>query len=71
MTFLTVDENFIYFTPHYFRHTFTSRAIENNVPMFYIQKIGGWANMNMISKVYAHMSEENAKDAINKIPPIQ
>ncbi|MGM9936550.1 MAG: tyrosine-type recombinase/integrase, partial [Candidatus Ornithomonoglobus sp.] len=64
-------EKFPAITAHYFRHTFASRAIESNIPMLYLQKIGGWSNMDMISKVYGHMSNEQARDAINSIPPIE
>lgn len=58
-------------TPHYFRHTFASRAIENNVPQLYIQKLCGWSNAVMLSKIYGHMSEQQAQKAMNMIPAIK
>lgn len=58
-------------TPHYFRHTFASRAIENNVPQLYIQKLCGWSNSVMLSKIYGHMNEAQAQKAMNMIPAIK
>lgn len=61
------NPNFPMISSHWFRHTFTSRGIEKNVPLFYLQKIGGWKNLQMISKVYGHMNEEQALNAVNSI----
>ena len=55
------------FTPHYFRHTFATLAIHSNIPMIDIQKIGGWTDGTMLSKVYAHTNENLMTDSINKL----
>lgn len=65
------DAKFPDVTPHYFRHTFASRAIENNVPQIYIQKLCGWADSTMLSKIYGHMNEMQAQKAIGMIPAIK
>ena len=55
------------FTPHYFRHTFATVAIHSDIPSIDIQKIGGWTDGAMLSKVYAHSNEELMTNSINKL----
>lgn len=54
-------------TPHWFRHTFASHGIASNIPILYLQKICGWSNPNMLLKIYGHMNEEQALNAVNNI----
>jgi hypothetical protein len=35
--------------------------------MLYLQKIGGWSNTAMISKIYGHMNDRQALEAVNNI----
>ena len=52
---------------HWFRHTFASYGVEKNIPTIYLQKICGWANGNMLSKIYAHMNDAQALSAVQNI----
>lgn len=58
------------FTSHYLRHTFACRAVYNSMPMMYLQKICGWTDGNMLSKVYGHMTPDQSYAAMCGIPPL-
>lgn len=52
---------------HWFRHTFASYGVEKNIPTIYLQRICGWASPVMLSKIYAHMNDMQALDAVQNI----
>lgn len=57
-------------TTHYFRHTFITLMVENNVPLNLIAEHVGHTNTEMIQKVYNHFSnrmKDDLKQAINDL----
>ena len=56
-----------HFSAHYFRHTFTTNAIRNNVPMEVLKTLLGHSNYTMISRVYAHTSQEDKMNAVTEM----
>lgn len=63
------SDSFPNVTSHWLRHTFASYGVENNIPSIYLQKICGWADGAMLSKIYAHMNERQALEAVKNIYP--
>ncbi len=61
------NKDFISITPHYFRHTFASKAIRSNIPSLYIQYMCGWANASMLNKVYGHVTPAQIMELVNNI----
>ena len=61
------EPSFPNISSHWFRHTFASYGVEKNIPSIYLQKICGWANGDMLSKIYAHMNDEQALSAVQNI----
>lgn len=58
------------FSSHYLRHTFASRAVYSGMPLLYLQKICGWTDASMLSKVYGHMNAEQSYQAMKEIPAV-
>ncbi len=56
-----------HFSAHYFRHTFTTNAIRNNVPMEVLKTLLGHSNYTMISRVYAHTSQQDKMNAVTEM----
>ncbi|MCW6663905.1 site-specific integrase [Aerococcaceae bacterium NML190073] len=57
-------------TTHYFRHTFITLMIENNVPFNLIAEQVGHSNTRMIEQVYKHFSKKvkrNLQQAVDSI----
>ncbi|MCW6681558.1 site-specific integrase [Aerococcaceae bacterium NML160702] len=57
-------------TTHYFRHTFITLMIENNVPFHLIAEQVGHSGTKMIERVYKHFSQKmkrNLQQAVNEI----
>ncbi len=50
-----------HFRFHDLRHFAVSNMIANNIPMLYIQKVGGWSTDSTVKKVYAHIMNEYDK----------
>lgn len=59
-------EGFVNITPHYFRHTFASRAINQNIPELYIQYICGWSSLDMLHEIYGHVTPQQAMNALKE-----
>lgn len=59
-------KDFINITPHYFRHTFASRAINQNIPELYIQYICGWSSLDMLHETYGHVTPQQAMNALKE-----
>lgn len=55
------------FSPHCLRHTFTSQAIRNNVPLEVLKQLLGHSSYKMISKTYAHCSYDDKTIAISSM----
>ncbi len=53
-----------HFSPHHFRHTFTTKAIRNNMSMEILKNLLGHSDYRTISKVYAHTSQKDKMDAV-------
>lgn len=51
-------------TPHCFRHTFATRAIENGVPPKTLQRLMGHASLQMTMDRYCHVTDESIYDAM-------
>ncbi len=54
-------------TPHYLRHTFATRALDNNVNIKEIQELLGHSSSRTTIDVYAHAIDSNKKDTILNI----
>lgn len=52
------------FSPHSFRHTFATRAIENGMQPKTLQKILGHASLQMTMDLYCHVTEDTLFDAM-------
>lgn len=52
------------FSPHSFRHTFATRAIENGMQPKTLQKILGHASLQMTMDLYCHVTEDILFDAM-------
>ncbi|WP_257009734.1 tyrosine-type recombinase/integrase [Evansella halocellulosilytica] len=53
-------------TPHSFRHTHTSLLIEANVHIKEIQERLGHSDINTTMDIYAHMTKNLKKEAVDK-----
>ncbi len=52
------------FSPHYFRHTFASRALRSNVSLETLKRLLGHNSYKMIEQVYAHVSQSDKVNAV-------
>ena len=52
------------FSPHCFRHTFATRAIENGMQPKSLQKILGHGSLHMTMDLYCHVTEDTLFDAM-------
>lgn len=52
------NKDFKYFTPHTFRHTFATRAIESGMYPKTLQKILGHGTLQMTMDLYCHVTED-------------
>lgn len=52
------DMSFVYFSPHTFRHTFATRAIERGMNPKTLQKISGHGTLQMTMDLYCHVTED-------------
>ena len=59
-------KDFIDITPHYFRHTFASKAVRDDIPELYIKYICGWTSTNMLHNVYGHVTPTQAMEQMKK-----
>jgi integrase len=55
------------FTPHCFRHTFATRAVESGMNYKTLQTLLGHSNINMTLGLYAHVTEETKEKELLKI----
>ena len=59
--------NIKYFTPHKLRHYIASKMHAINIPTKYIQEYGGWANNDVLNKIYTHTIPKQKEIFINKL----
>lgn len=52
------DINFPYFSPHWLRHTFATRAVENGMEYKVLQRILGHSSLKMTMDLYCHVEDE-------------
>ena len=52
---------------HSTRHTFATNLIHNKVAIVDIQKLGGWANPDILLNLYAHTLQESQIKAIDEL----
>ena len=52
------------FSPHCFRHTFATRAIENGMPPKSLQKILGHGSLQLTMDLYCHVTEDTLFEAM-------
>ena len=52
------------FSPHCFRHTFATRAIENGLPPKTVQALLGHSSLQMTMDLYCHVTDDTLFDAI-------
>ena len=55
------------FTPHTFRHTFATRAIENGMNPKTLQKILGHASLQMTMDLYCHVTDDTLYEEMQKM----
>ena len=52
------------FSPHCFRHTFATRAVENGVPQKTLQRILGHGSLQMTMDLYCHVTDDTLFEAM-------
>jgi integrase len=51
-------------TMHALRHTGAAMLIRGGVSLLVVQKLGGWKSLDMLSRVYSHLSPLDARAAV-------
>lgn len=59
-----IHPDFEEFSPHTFRHTFATRAIENGMQPKTLQKLLGHSSLQMTMDLYCHVTEDTLFDAM-------
>lgn len=54
-------------TFHGLRHSFVSLCVERAVPEAVVQKIGGWADIQTLRKIYTHISERTNQSYADRL----
>lgn len=66
----SVDDQFLIFSGHTFRHTFATRCFENGVDPKVVQAYLGHASIKMTMDLYTHVTDEKSAIDIEKIVPL-
>lgn len=61
------NDDFEFFSPHCFRHTFATRAIENGMQPKTLQKILGHNSLQMTMDLYCHVTDDTLFDEMSKM----
>lgn len=61
------DEDFEAFTPHTFRHTFATRAIENGMQPKVLSKLLGHGQLQITMDLYCHVMEDTLVEEMKKM----
>lgn len=56
-----------YVTPHYFRHTFATKGLQNGVDIKDMQELMGHANAKTLLQVYSHTNTQRKIKSMEKI----
>lgn len=64
-----LDNQFIEFSGHAFRHTFATRCFENGVDAKVVQNYLGHASLKMTMDLYTHVTDNKSAEDIEKIVP--
>ncbi len=51
---------------HTLRHTFASRLVQKGVSIYHVAKLLTHSDIR-VTQIYAHLTESNLKDAVNKL----
>lgn len=62
-----VNENFEAFTPHTFRHSFATRAIENSMQPKVLSKLLGHGQLQITMDLYCHVMEDTLVEEMKKM----
>lgn len=62
-----VNNSFEAFTPHTFRHTFATRAIENSMQPKVLSKLLGHGQLQITMDLYCHVMEDTLVDEMKKM----
>lgn len=54
-------------SPHSLRHSFASLCYEKGIGQLECAKIGGWADLGTMKKIYTHLSDRQISDAAKKL----
>lgn len=67
-----IEDNgeFDYFSPHTFRHTFATRAIENGMQPKTLSKILGHGTLQMTMDLYCHVTEDTLFEEMKKMEQV-
>lgn len=60
-------EQFEYFTPHCFRHSFATRCFEANIPPKTVQQFLGHATLDMTMNLYTHVLGNQKQEDMTKL----
>lgn len=63
-------EQFEYFTPHCFRHSFATRCFEAGIKPKTVQGYLGHATLQMTMDLYTHVLEEHSKEEMDKLEKV-
>jgi integrase len=55
---------------HALRHTAATRLVAAGVPLEHARRILGHASVAMTAQVYAHLTGEDLRDAVRRLPPL-
>lgn len=61
------NEDFEAFTPHTFRHTFATRAIENGMQPKVLSKLLGHGQLQITMDLYCHVMEDTLVEEMKKM----
>lgn len=62
-----VNNSFEAFTPHTFRHTFATRAIENGMQPKVLSKLLGHGQLQITMDLYCHVMEDTLVEEMKKM----
>lgn len=58
------------FSPHCFRHTFATRAIENGMQPKSVQKLLGHGSLQLTMDLYCHVTDDTLFDEMRKMEAV-
>lgn len=61
------ENNLKYTTMHGLRHTFASLCYSLQIPEEDTMRFGGWADPNVMRRIYTHLAEKDRNDSVSKL----